>query len=136
MKAQSIFENYGVTVYMLTPPGTRNCMEHHKISALYPVYKITFFREKGLLPAKFFFGAISFFGRSAETSSQTRLTFYHFQNIFYKQSFLIFDTLAHHTFFWPHTDCKNTNYIFQIQNYGNFKTDFFLNLYLQIFLVK
>ena len=32
--------------------------------------------------------------------------------------------------------CKNVNNIFHIQNFGNFKTDFFLNLYLQIFLVK
>ena len=32
--------------------------------------------------------------------------------------------------------CKNVNNIFHIQNFGNFKTDFFLNLYLRIFLVK
>ena len=32
--------------------------------------------------------------------------------------------------------CKIVNNIFQIQNSGNFKTDFFLNLYLRIFLVK
>ena len=31
---------------------------------------------------------------------------------------------------------KNVNNIFYIQNFGNFKTDFFLNLYLQVFLVK
>ena len=31
---------------------------------------------------------------------------------------------------------KNVNNIFHIQNFGNFKTDFFLNIYLQIFLVK
>ena len=32
--------------------------------------------------------------------------------------------------------CKNANIILQIENSWNSKTDFFLNVYLQIFLVK
>ena len=32
--------------------------------------------------------------------------------------------------------CKKANNIFHIENSGNFKTNFFLNLYLQIFPVK
>ena len=31
--------------------------------------------------------------------------------------------------------CKNADNIFQIENSGNFKSDFFLNLYLQTFFV-
>ena len=104
--------------------------------ALYPVYKITFFREKGLLPAKFFLVQFRFLAGRQKLHLKRDWLFTTFKIFSISNRFWFLIRLLIIPFFGLILTAKIRITFSRSKILGILKQIFFLNLYLRIFLVK